>query len=75
MHERGVVTSEPGLYFVGLIFQYSAASNVIPGVARDARYVVERLVARDRRRRGRRGARGRLSACTSIEVDIHVMST
>ena len=36
-HERGVVTSEPGLYFVGLFFQYSAASNVIPGVPSDAR--------------------------------------
>jgi putative flavoprotein involved in K+ transport len=47
-HERGVVTSEPGLYFVGLFFQYSAASNVIPGVPRDAKYVVERLVERDR---------------------------
>ena len=27
LHERGVVTSEPGLYFVGLFFQYSAAST------------------------------------------------
>jgi putative flavoprotein involved in K+ transport len=48
LHDRGVVTSEPGLYFVGLFFQYSAASNVIPGVPRDAKYVVERLVERDR---------------------------
>jgi putative flavoprotein involved in K+ transport len=47
VHERGVVTSEPGLYFVGLFFQYSAASNVIPGVPRDAKFVVERLVERD----------------------------
>ena len=47
-HERGVVTSEPGLYFVGLFFQYSAASNVIPGIPRDAKYVVEQLVERDR---------------------------
>jgi putative flavoprotein involved in K+ transport len=46
-HERGVVTSEPGLYFVGLFFQYSAASSVIPGVPRDAKFVVERLVERD----------------------------
>jgi putative flavoprotein involved in K+ transport len=48
VHERGVVTSEPGLYFVGLFFQYSAASSVIPGVPRDAKYVVERLLERDR---------------------------
>lgn len=48
MHERGVVTSEPGLYFVGLFFQYSAASDVIPGVGRDAKYVVRHLVSRHR---------------------------
>jgi putative flavoprotein involved in K+ transport len=48
LHHRGVVTSEPGLYFVGLMFQYSAGSSVIPGVGRDAKYVVERLVERDR---------------------------
>ena len=44
MHERGVVTSEPGLFFVGLPWQFSIASDVIPGVSRDARYVVDRLV-------------------------------
>ena len=48
LHHRGVVTSEPGLYFVGLMFQYSAGSSVIPGVGRDAKYVVERLVERER---------------------------
>ena len=48
MHERGVVTSEPGLYFVGLPFQFALASDLIPGVARDARYVVKRLLERDR---------------------------
>jgi putative flavoprotein involved in K+ transport len=46
IHERGVVTSEPGLYFVGLPFQYSMASDLLPGVARDARFVVEALVRR-----------------------------
>jgi putative flavoprotein involved in K+ transport len=45
-HERGVVTSEPGLYFVGLPFQFSFASDVIPGVSRDARWVVKQLVRR-----------------------------
>lgn len=52
MHERGVVAGEPGLYFVGLPWQYSAASDVIPGVGRDARYVVEHLVAREPSIRG-----------------------
>ena len=46
IHERGVVASEPGLYFVGLPFQYSFGSDALPGVARDARYVVEALVRR-----------------------------
>ena len=46
MHERGVATNEPGLYFVGLPFQYAASSDVLPGVGRDARYVVKHLVAR-----------------------------
>jgi putative flavoprotein involved in K+ transport len=43
MHERGVVSAEPGLYFVGLPFQYSAGSDVLPGVGRDAEYVVRHV--------------------------------
>jgi len=46
MHDRGVVLGEPGLAFVGLPFQFAAASDVLPGVARDARFVVKRLPAR-----------------------------
>ena len=46
MHERGVVTSEPGLYFMGLPFQFAAASDMIPGVSRDARWIVKQLVRR-----------------------------
>jgi putative flavoprotein involved in K+ transport len=49
-HERGVVQSEPGLYFVGLPFQYSAGSDTLPGVGRDAAFVVRRLVGRTRSR-------------------------
>jgi len=45
-HERGVVTSEPGIYLVGLPFQFAFASAVIPGVSRDARWVVRQLVRR-----------------------------
>jgi putative flavoprotein involved in K+ transport len=48
MHERGVVTSEPGLYFMGLPFQFAAGSDVIPGVSRDARWVVKQLARRSR---------------------------
>ena len=53
VHERGVATGQPGLYFVGIAFQYAAASDVIPGVGRDAKYVVERLLARQRSDAGR----------------------
>jgi putative flavoprotein involved in K+ transport len=42
-HERGVVPSSPGLYFVGLVFQYAVVSDVIPGVGRDAAYVAGHL--------------------------------
>lgn len=45
LHERGVSSVAPGLYFVGLPFQYAAASALIGGVGRDARYVVDHLVA------------------------------
>jgi len=45
LHERGVSSLAPGLYFVGLPFLYAVASALIGGVGRDARYVVDRLVA------------------------------
>jgi len=46
MQYRGVVDREPGLYFVGLQAQYAAVSDVLPGVGRDAAYVVNRLLRR-----------------------------
>jgi putative flavoprotein involved in K+ transport len=45
-HERGVVASEPGLYFVGLRFLYAATSDTITGVGRDAARVAKHIVAR-----------------------------
>ncbi|HEY7159845.1 MAG TPA: FAD-dependent oxidoreductase [Acidobacteriota bacterium] len=39
LHERGVVTNEPGLYFVGLHFLFAFSSGMIQGVGRDAKYV------------------------------------
>jgi putative flavoprotein involved in K+ transport len=45
-HERGVVVGEPGLYFVGLPFQYAATSDVLPGVGRDAEYVAKHIASR-----------------------------
>jgi putative flavoprotein involved in K+ transport len=46
LHERGVVVGEPGLYFVGLLFQYAATSDVLPGVGRDAEYVAKHIASR-----------------------------
>jgi putative flavoprotein involved in K+ transport len=43
VHRRGVVEREPGLYFIGLLFQYSVTSDVLPGIGRDARYVAEHI--------------------------------
>ena len=43
IQELGVVATAPGLYFIGLPFQRSAASALIGGVGRDAAYVAERI--------------------------------
>jgi putative flavoprotein involved in K+ transport len=45
LHQRGVVTSQPGLYFVGLHFQYALSSSMVQGVSRDAAYVVQAITA------------------------------
>jgi len=47
VHDRGVVGSEPGLYFVGLVFLYSLSSALIGGVGRDAEYIAKRIVERE----------------------------
>ncbi len=45
LHERGVVISEPGLYFVGLNFLFAASSSMIHGIGRDAQYVAQTIHA------------------------------
>jgi putative flavoprotein involved in K+ transport len=45
-HYRGVVDSEPGLYFLGLVFQYSLSSDVLPNRGRDARYIAKQIASR-----------------------------
>jgi putative flavoprotein involved in K+ transport len=42
-HDRGVARSAPGLYFVGLIFQYAATSDVLAGAGRDAEFVAKHI--------------------------------
>ncbi|MDP9340530.1 MAG: NAD(P)/FAD-dependent oxidoreductase [Actinomycetota bacterium] len=46
LHDRGVVQGQPGLYFMGLPFQYAATSDVLPGVSRDAQHVAKHIASR-----------------------------
>jgi putative flavoprotein involved in K+ transport len=46
VHDRGVVRSAPGLYFVGLPFQYAVTSDVLPGVGRDAKRIAKHIARR-----------------------------
>ena len=48
LHNRGVVEAEPGLYFMGLLFQYAVSSDVLPGVGRDAAWIAKRIAQLDR---------------------------
>jgi putative flavoprotein involved in K+ transport len=50
IHHRGVVAAAPGLYFLGLPFQYTPTSDHVGGVGRDARHIAQHLAARSRRR-------------------------
>ncbi|MBA2632672.1 MAG: NAD(P)-binding domain-containing protein [Chloroflexi bacterium] len=45
MQTRGVVTTVPGLFFIGLPFIYAGASALLGGVGRDAAYLVEQMAA------------------------------
>ncbi|HEX6709933.1 MAG TPA: NAD(P)-binding domain-containing protein [Rubrobacter sp.] len=53
IQDRGVVSNEPGLYFVGLQFLYSATSDVLPGVGRDAEYIAKHIASREPKGRSR----------------------
>jgi hypothetical protein len=44
--DRGVAVGEPGLYFVGMPFQYAASSEVLPGMGRDAEPIAGRIATR-----------------------------
>jgi len=52
MHERGIVAAAPGLYFVGLFFQYALTSSLIGGVGRDAERIAEHIASGVRRKDG-----------------------
>jgi putative flavoprotein involved in K+ transport len=44
-HHRGIVESEPGLYFLGLKFLHSVSSEQIHGVGRDAAHLADVIAA------------------------------
>ena len=46
VHDRGIVESCPGLYFIGLPFLYSLSSALVGGVGRDAEHIVDHIVSR-----------------------------
>jgi putative flavoprotein involved in K+ transport len=43
MQRRGVATTIPGLFFIGLPFMYAGASALLGGVGRDAAYLVDHM--------------------------------
>jgi putative flavoprotein involved in K+ transport len=45
-HHRGVVGSQPGLYFVGLWFLSAFTSSLLGGVGSDAEHIVEQIASR-----------------------------
>jgi putative flavoprotein involved in K+ transport len=49
IHDRGVVDAAPGLYFMGLLFQFSESSDVLPSKGRDARHVAKHIASRSRK--------------------------
>jgi len=48
LHDRGIVSRAPGLFFVGLHYLYSMTSATIVGVSRDAERVVNAITRRGR---------------------------
>jgi len=67
LHDRGVVGSEPGLYFLGLYFLSAMASQLVGGAARDADYVVKHIASREaeslsKAGRTRRSAKAEIAA-------------
>lgn len=48
IQDRGIVESVPGLYFMGLLFQYSLSSALLGGVGRDAEHIVNHIASKRR---------------------------
>jgi putative flavoprotein involved in K+ transport len=48
VEERGVSPTVPGLYFLGVPFQFAFSSMLVAGAGRDAKFVVDRIAERVR---------------------------
>jgi hypothetical protein len=46
VHDRGIVGSEPGLYFLGLLFLSALSSPLVGGVGRDAEQIARQIASR-----------------------------
>ncbi len=46
VHERGVISGVPGLYFLGLRFQHRLSSSLIGGIGADAEFIAEQVSQR-----------------------------
>jgi putative flavoprotein involved in K+ transport len=56
VEERGVSPTVPGLYFLGVPFQFAFSSMLVAGAGRDAKFVVDRIAERVRATAGARQA-------------------
>jgi putative flavoprotein involved in K+ transport len=63
-HHRGVVVSQPGLYFMGLPFQSSVLSGIVASAGPDARYITGQLARRARA--GKTTAHGAVGAPSAL---------
>jgi putative flavoprotein involved in K+ transport len=45
VHDRGIVGSEPGLYFVGQFFLHALASPLVGGVGNDAEHIAKHIAS------------------------------
>jgi putative flavoprotein involved in K+ transport len=57
-HHKGVAIGQPGLYFVGLLYQTTMASALVGGVGEDARYIAGHISQRHARPAATAHARG-----------------
>lgn len=57
IHDRGIVDSVPGLYFIGLLFLYSLSSALLGGVGRDAEYIGDHIAATWSQRKSEKSGR------------------